>query len=76
MLCTATQQKNGPGSEEEADQNAAEKVPLEEKSQLETRLKDMTVSFERKGVVTQLRMERSLHLLMFWVTIFISEVQR
>lgn len=55
LLCTATQQKNGPGSEEEAekpDQNAAEKVTLEEKSQLETQLKDMTVSFERKGVTT------------------------
>lgn len=47
LLCTATQQKNGPGSEEEAekpDQNTAERVALEEKSQLETQLKDMTVS--------------------------------
>lgn len=48
MLCTATQQKNGHRSEEEAEkseQNAAEKL-LTEKSQLEEQLKDMTVSFQ------------------------------
>lgn len=52
LLCTATQQKNGPGSEEaeKPDQNTAEKALLEEKSQLETQLKDMTVSLERKEV--------------------------
>lgn len=47
MLCTATQQKNGHGSEEEAEkpeQSNAEKVLLEEKSQLEEQLKEMTVS--------------------------------
>lgn len=43
LLCTATQQKNGHRSEEEAekpDQNA------EEKSQLEEQLKDMTVGVQ------------------------------
>lgn len=47
MLCTATQQKNGNRSEEEAEkpeQSAAEKVLMEEKTQLEEQLKDMTVS--------------------------------
>lgn len=46
LLCTATQQKNGPGSEEEAEkpeQTSADRVLLEEKSQLETQLKDLTV---------------------------------
>lgn len=46
LLCTATQQKNGPGSEEEAEkteQSPAEKVLTEEKVQLEAQLKDMTV---------------------------------
>ncbi|XP_056883299.1 grpE protein homolog 1, mitochondrial isoform X2 [Takifugu flavidus] len=50
LLCTATQQKNGPRSEEEAekpDQNTAEKAALEEKSQLETQLKDMTEKYKR-----------------------------
>ncbi|XP_028284832.1 grpE protein homolog 1, mitochondrial isoform X1 [Parambassis ranga] len=45
LLCTATQQKNGHGSEEEAEkieQNAAEKILMEEKTQLEEQLKDMT----------------------------------
>uniref|UniRef100_A0A3Q1F6P5 GrpE protein homolog n=1 Tax=Acanthochromis polyacanthus TaxID=80966 RepID=A0A3Q1F6P5_9TELE len=45
LLCTATQKKNGHGSEEEAEkpeQNAAEKVLVEEKTQLEEQLKEMT----------------------------------
>lgn len=49
MLCTATQQKNGHRSEEEAEkpeQSAAEKVLMEDKSQLEEQLKDMTVSLQ------------------------------
>lgn len=48
-MCTATQQKNGHGSEEEADkpeQSSAEKVLVEEKSQLEEQLKDMTVCLQ------------------------------
>lgn len=51
LLCTATQQKNGHGSEEEADkpeQSSAEKVLVEEKSQLEEQLKDMTVCLQRE----------------------------
>lgn len=47
LLCTATQQKNGPGPEEEAEkteQGAVEKALMEEKSQLEEQLKEMTVS--------------------------------
>lgn len=54
MLCTAAQQKNGPGSEEEAekpDQNAADKVLLEEKSQLETQLKELTVRARTRAAV-------------------------
>lgn len=49
LLCTATQQKNGDRSEEEAEkpeQSAAEKVLVEEKTQLEEQLKDMTVSLQ------------------------------
>ncbi|XP_035531070.1 grpE protein homolog 1, mitochondrial [Morone saxatilis] len=49
LLCTATQQKNG-SSEEEAEkpeQNAAEKALLEEKTQLEEQLKDMTEKYKR-----------------------------
>lgn len=47
LLCTATQQKNGPGPEEEAEkmeQSAAEKALTEERSRLEEQLKEMTVS--------------------------------
>ncbi|XP_037538422.1 grpE protein homolog 1, mitochondrial [Nematolebias whitei] len=50
LLCTATQQKNGPGPEEEAEkmeQSAAEKVLMEEKSQLEEQLKEMTDKYKR-----------------------------
>ncbi|XP_013872695.1 grpE protein homolog 1, mitochondrial [Austrofundulus limnaeus] len=50
LLCTATQQKNGPGPEEEAEkteQGAAEKALLEEKSQLEEQLKEMTDKYKR-----------------------------
>ncbi|XP_068455736.1 grpE protein homolog 1, mitochondrial [Clinocottus analis] len=48
-LCTATQQKNGPGSEEaeKPDQSAAETVLMEEKLQLEDQLKDMTEKYKR-----------------------------
>lgn len=51
MLCTATQQKNGHGPEEDAEkpeQSNAEKVLVEEKSQLEEQLKEMTVSLNTK----------------------------
>lgn len=54
MLCTATQQKNGDRSEEEAEkpeQSAAEKGLIEEKSQLEEQLKEMTVRVLR-GTLT------------------------
>lgn len=47
LLCMATQQKNGHGSEEEAEKpepSSSEKALMEEKSQLEEQLKDMTVS--------------------------------
>lgn len=47
MLCMATQQKNGHGSEEEAEKpepSPIEKSLMEEKIQLEDQLKDMTVS--------------------------------
>ncbi|GAA6221697.1 grpE protein homolog 1, mitochondrial [Lates japonicus] len=50
LLCTATQQKNGHGSEEEAEkpeQSGAEKVLMEEKTQLEEQLKDMTEKYKR-----------------------------
>ncbi|XP_005800080.1 grpE protein homolog 1, mitochondrial [Xiphophorus maculatus] len=50
LLCTATQQKNGPSSEEEAEkteQNPAEKVLTEEKVQLEEQLKEMTEKYKR-----------------------------
>lgn len=51
LLCTATQQKNGHRSEEEAgekpEQSAAEKTLMEEKSQLEDQLKDMTEKYKR-----------------------------
>uniref|UniRef100_A0A146NFZ7 GrpE protein homolog n=1 Tax=Fundulus heteroclitus TaxID=8078 RepID=A0A146NFZ7_FUNHE len=50
LLCTATQQKNGPGSEEEAEkteQGAADKVLAEEKVQLEEQLKEMTEKYKR-----------------------------
>ncbi|XP_029382551.1 grpE protein homolog 1, mitochondrial [Echeneis naucrates] len=50
LLCTATQQKNGPRSEEEVEkpeQSAAEKGLIEEKTQLEEQLKDMTDKYKR-----------------------------
>ncbi|KAF7214564.1 grpE protein homolog 1, mitochondrial [Nothobranchius furzeri] len=50
LLCTATQQKNGHRSEEEAEkteQSGAEKVLMEEKSQLEEQLKEMTDKYKR-----------------------------
>ncbi|KAI3376632.1 hypothetical protein L3Q82_017065 [Scortum barcoo] len=50
LLCTATQQKNGPRSEEEAEkpeQSTAEKALTEEKTQLEEQLKDMTDKYKR-----------------------------
>ncbi|XP_029311168.1 grpE protein homolog 1, mitochondrial [Cottoperca gobio] len=49
LLCTATQQKNGHGSEEEAEkpeQSAADTL-MKEKSQLEEQLKDMTEKYKR-----------------------------
>ncbi|XP_072232688.1 grpE protein homolog 1, mitochondrial [Leuresthes tenuis] len=50
MLCTATQQKNGQGPEEEADkpeQTAGEKTLMEEKTRLEEQLKEMTEKYKR-----------------------------
>ncbi|XP_068611925.1 grpE protein homolog 1, mitochondrial [Brachionichthys hirsutus] len=54
LLCTATRQKNGHGPEEEEEaekekpeQNAAEKLLVEEKSQLEEQLKGMTEKYKR-----------------------------
>ncbi|XP_047241114.1 grpE protein homolog 1, mitochondrial isoform X2 [Girardinichthys multiradiatus] len=49
-MCTATQQKNGPGSVEEAEkteQSTADKVLTEEKGQLEEQLKEMTDKYKR-----------------------------
>lgn len=46
LLCTAPQQRNGPGSEEEAEkaeQSPEVRLLLEEKSQLEAQLKELTV---------------------------------
>lgn len=45
-LCTAAQQRNGPGPEEEAEkaeQKRAEQVQLEEKSQVEAQLQELKV---------------------------------
>uniref|UniRef100_A0A8C6MK49 GrpE protein homolog 1, mitochondrial n=1 Tax=Nothobranchius furzeri TaxID=105023 RepID=A0A8C6MK49_NOTFU len=50
LLCTATQQKNGHRSEEEAEkteQSGADKVLMEEKSQLEKQLKEMMGKYKR-----------------------------
>ncbi|CAN9509690.1 unnamed protein product [Ophioblennius macclurei] len=57
LLCTATQQKSGPGSSsssspeeaeaEKSEQSAAEKALSEEKTQLEDQLKDMTEKYKR-----------------------------
>lgn len=51
LLCTATQQKSGPGSPseeaEKSEQSAAEKALNEEKTQLEEQLKDMTEKYKR-----------------------------
>ncbi|XP_059211472.1 grpE protein homolog 1, mitochondrial [Centropristis striata] len=51
LLCTATQQKNGPGpAEEEAEKpepSAAETLLVEEKNQLQEQLKDMTEKYKR-----------------------------
>ncbi|CAB1351850.1 unnamed protein product [Coregonus sp. 'balchen'] len=49
LLCTATQQKSGQGSEEDqnAEQSAAEKVLAEEKGQLEEQLKEVTDKYKR-----------------------------
>uniref|UniRef100_A0A3Q3VKH5 GrpE protein homolog n=1 Tax=Mola mola TaxID=94237 RepID=A0A3Q3VKH5_MOLML len=50
LLCTATQQKNGHRSEDEVEkpeQISGEKVLMEEKSQLEEQLKDMTEKYKR-----------------------------
>lgn len=50
LLCTATQQKNGHRSEEEAEkpeQGSPEKLLMEEKTQLEEQLKDMTEKYKR-----------------------------
>ncbi|KAJ8008062.1 hypothetical protein DPEC_G00100870 [Dallia pectoralis] len=49
FLCTAAQQKNGPGSEEDqkAEQCTAEKALVEEKCQLEEQLKEITDKYKR-----------------------------
>lgn len=49
MLCTATQQKNGPGTEEEADKPEQKSVLLEEKAQLQSQLKELMVSGDEDG---------------------------
>ncbi|XP_038124308.1 grpE protein homolog 1, mitochondrial [Cyprinodon tularosa] len=62
LLCTATQQKNGSGSEEEAEkpeQNAAEKVLAEEKGKLEEQLKEMTEKYKRALADTENLRNRS-----------------
>lgn len=50
MFCMATQQKNGHGTEEEVEKpepSPAEKALMEEKSQLDEQLKDMTEKYKR-----------------------------
>ncbi|XP_006802638.1 grpE protein homolog 1, mitochondrial [Neolamprologus brichardi] len=50
LLCMATQQKNGHRSEEEAEKpepSPTEKSLMEEKTQLEDQLKDMTEKYKR-----------------------------
>lgn len=61
LLCTATQQKNGHRSEEEAEkpeQTAAEKA-LMEKTQLEEQLKEMTEKYKRALADTENLRRRS-----------------
>ncbi|XP_030578496.1 grpE protein homolog 1, mitochondrial [Archocentrus centrarchus] len=50
LFCMATQQKNGHGTEEEVEKpepSPAEKALMEEKSQLDEQLKDMTEKYKR-----------------------------
>lgn len=73
MLCTATQQKNGHRTEEEAEkpeheaekpeQGAAEKSQMEEKTQLEEQLKDMTDKYKRALADTENLRTRSLKMM-------------
>ncbi|XP_044040626.1 grpE protein homolog 1, mitochondrial [Siniperca chuatsi] len=66
LLCTATQQKNGHRSEEEAEQpeqSAAEKVLMEAKTQLEEQLKDMTGKYKRALADTENLRRRSQNMI-------------
>nr|XP_020450548.1 grpE protein homolog 1, mitochondrial [Monopterus albus] len=73
LLCTATQQKNGHRTEEEAEkpeheaekpeQGAAEKSQMEEKTQLEEQLKDMTDKYKRALADTENLRTRSLKMM-------------
>ncbi|KAM6949048.1 grpE protein homolog 1, mitochondrial isoform 1-T1 [Aplochiton taeniatus] len=49
LLCSAAQQKNGQGAEEEAkpEHSAAENALVEEKTQLEEQLKELTDKYKR-----------------------------
>ncbi|XP_019737210.1 grpE protein homolog 1, mitochondrial [Hippocampus comes] len=62
-LCTATQQKNGHGSEEaSAEQSAAEKFQAE-KTQLEDQLKEMTDKYKRALADTENLRTRSQRMI-------------
>ncbi|XP_077355213.1 grpE protein homolog 1, mitochondrial [Festucalex cinctus] len=64
-LCTATQQKNGQGSEEasaEPEQSTTEKV-LAEKTQLEDQLKEMTDKYKRALADTENLRTRSQRMI-------------
>ncbi|XP_058481241.1 grpE protein homolog 1, mitochondrial [Solea solea] len=66
LLCTATQQKNGQGSEEEAEKteiSEAEKVLMEQKSQVEEQLKDMTEKYKRALADTENLRTRSQRMI-------------
>ncbi|KAG7497669.1 grpE protein-like 1, mitochondrial [Solea senegalensis] len=66
LLCTATQQKNGHGSEEEAEKteiSEAEKVLVEQKSQVEEQLKDMTEKYKRALADTENLRTRSQRMI-------------
>ncbi|CAG5929524.1 unnamed protein product [Menidia menidia] len=65
LLCTATQQKNGPGPEEseKPEHSAGEKALMEEKSQLEGQLKDMTEKYKRALADTENLRTRSQRMI-------------
>ncbi|KAM8899576.1 grpE protein homolog 1, mitochondrial [Spinachia spinachia] len=65
LLCTATKQKNGNMSEaaEKLEKSAAETLLLEEKSQLEDQLTDMTEKYKRALADTENLRTRTLKMI-------------